>query len=82
MMYNYQFRKIDPYDWICGPRSHISSHKKKKICRKYTQSQVIQDVGEFVSSSEQIWRNVALHQLLTNGSFAVNGFHQNESPNS
>ncbi len=37
---------------------------------------------EFVSSSEQIWRNFALHHLLTNGSSAVNGCRQNESPNS
>ncbi len=41
----------------------------------------IQDVDEFVSSSEQIWRNLALHHLLTNGSSAVNGCRQNESPN-
>ncbi len=32
-----------------------------------------------VSSSEQIWRNLALHNLLTSGSSAVNGCHQNES---
>ncbi len=42
----------------------------------------IQDIDEFVSSSEQIWRNVALHHLLTNGSSAVNGCRQNETPNS
>ncbi len=30
----------------------------------------------------QIWRNVALNHLLTNGSSAVNGCRQNESPNS
>ncbi len=30
----------------------------------------------------QIWRNLALHDLLTNGSTAVNGCRQNESPNS
>ncbi len=36
----------------------------------------------FVSSSEQIWRNLALHHLFTSGSSAVNGCHQNESPNS
>ncbi len=30
----------------------------------------------------QIWRNVALHHLLINGSSAVNGCRQNESPNS
>ncbi len=29
----------------------------------------------------QIWRNVALHHLLSNGSSAVNGCRQNESPN-
>ncbi len=33
-----------------------------------------------VSSSEQIWKNVALHHLLTNGSSAVNGCRQNEIP--
>ncbi len=27
-------------------------------------------------------RNVAFHHLLANGSSAVNGCHQNESPNS
>ncbi len=32
---------------------------------------------DFVSSSEQIWRNFALHYLITNGSSAVNGCHQN-----
>ncbi len=40
------------------------------------------DIDEFVSSSEQICINVALHHLLTNGSSAVNGCRQNESPNS
>ncbi len=39
-------------------------------------------VDEFVSSSEQIWSNLALHILLINESFAVNGCRQNESPNS
>ncbi len=38
-------------------------------------------VDEFVSSSIFL-RNVALHHLLSNGSSAVNGCHQNESPNS
>ncbi len=33
------------------------------ICIKCTHPQLIQD--EFVSSSEQIWRNVALHHLLS-----------------
>ncbi len=48
----------------------------------FTQPQTIQDVDEFVSSLEQIWRNLAFHHLLTNGSSTVNGCRQNESPNS
>ncbi len=53
-----------------------------KFMLKCTYSLVIQEVAEFVSSSEQIWRNVALHHLLTSGSSGVNGCRQNESPNS
>ncbi len=32
-------------------------HPKMKICLKCTHPQAIQDLDEFVSSSEQIWRN-------------------------
>ncbi len=42
-------------------------------------SHAIQDVDEFVSSWEQSWRKLSLHNLLTNGSSAVNGCRQNES---
>ncbi len=56
-------------------------NQKMKICWKLTHPQAIQDVDEFVSSSEQIWRNLTLHHLLTSGSSAVNGCRQNESPN-
>ncbi len=42
-----------------------------KICCKFTLPQAIQDVDELVSSSEQIWRNLALHHLLTNRSFRM-----------
>ncbi len=52
------------------------------ICWEYTHSQAIQHVDEFIYLLEQIWRNVALHHLLTNGSSAVNGCRQNESLNS
>ncbi len=38
----------------------------------------MQDVNEFVSSSENIWRNLALHHLFTIGSSTVNGCRQNE----
>ncbi len=48
----------------------------------FTYSQSIQDVNEFVSSSEQIWINLALRHLLSNGSSAVNGCHQNTADKS
>ncbi len=35
-------------------------------------------LDEAFSSSQQIWRNLALHHLLSNGSSAVNGCRQNE----
>ncbi len=57
-------------------------HPKMKICWNFTYPQAVQDVDEFVSSTEQIWRSVASHHLLTNGSSAVNGCRQNERPNS
>ncbi len=52
------------------------SHPKTEICWKFIQA--MPDVDEFVSSSEQIWRNVALHHLFTSGSSTVNGCRQNE----
>ncbi len=45
---------------------------------KFAHPQTIQGVEELVSSSEQIWRNIALHHLLAIGSSAVNGCRQNE----
>ncbi len=57
-------------------------HPKMNISWKCTRPQAIKDVDEFISSSGQIWRNVALNHLLSNVSPAVNGCRQNESPNS
>ncbi len=32
MMYKSQFQKIDPYDWFCGPGSHLFfAHQKLKL---------------------------------------------------
>ncbi len=50
-----------------------------KVGWNFTHPQPIQDLDEFVSSSEQIWRNLALYHLLTKGSSAVNGCHLNKS---
>uniref|UniRef100_A0A671MR80 Voltage-dependent L-type calcium channel subunit beta-4-like n=1 Tax=Sinocyclocheilus anshuiensis TaxID=1608454 RepID=A0A671MR80_9TELE len=44
-----------------------------KICRTFAHPQAIKDVDEFISSTEWIWRNLALHHLLSNESSAVNG---------
>ncbi len=38
-----------------------------------------QAIPEFVYSLKKIWRHLALHYLLTNGSSVVNGCRQNES---
>ncbi len=43
--------------------------------------QAIQDVDEIVSLLEQIWRNVTLHDLLGNGSSAVNVWVQKADKN-
>ncbi len=64
----------------------ISYNKGKEVVyQKWKLAEIvlkaIQDVDEFVSSSEQIWRNLALHHLLTSVCSAVNGCRQNESPN-
>ncbi len=51
-------------------------------CWKSTHILANQDANELVSSYESIWIYLALRHLLTNGSSAVNGCRQNESPNS
>ncbi len=58
-----------------------SSPKNGNMLKMYSPS-AIQDVDEFVSSLEQILRKLGFHHLLTNGSSAVNGCRQNESPTS
>ncbi len=51
---------------------------KRKSSLKKLHFQAFQYVDEFVSSWKQIWRNLAFHHLLINGSSAVNGCRQNE----
>ncbi len=58
---------------------YLKEYLTQKYAKKCIHPQVIQDVEEFVSSSERIWRNLTLHHLLTSGSSAVNGCRQNES---
>ncbi len=35
LMYASQFQKADPYDWFCGPGSHICNGKKCQCLVKY-----------------------------------------------
>ncbi len=56
----------------------IRVHTKIKFCCKCVHSQVIRDVDEFVSLSDLEKCSIA---SLSNGCSAVNGCHQNESPN-
>ncbi len=56
---------------ICNPKLHFCIkeivYPKVQIYRKCTHPQTIQDVDEFVSLLEQIWRNIAsnyLHQWI------------------
>ncbi len=48
-----------------------------QFIQKCTHRLAIQDADEFVSLSEQIWRNSALQHMLTSGSSAVGGCRQN-----
>ncbi len=77
-----QHNKTKRVWWISSWQFKGTVHPSMKIHWTFMHRQAIQGVDEFVSSSEQIWRNVALHHLFTNGSSAVNGCHQNERPNS
>ncbi len=78
----YRIVKYNPCEKKKEADLKVIVHTEFKIGWKCTLPQAIQEVDEFVSSSEQIWKNIALHHLLTNGSSAVNGCRQNESPNS
>ncbi len=60
----------------------VTVHPKFKIYWKCIHPQVIQELDELLSVSEQIWGNLALHHLLASLSSAVNGCRQNDSPNS
>ncbi len=51
---------------------YIVIHPKIKICWKLAHPQAIQNVNKFVSSAEQIWKYVVLHDSLTNGSSVAN----------
>ncbi len=54
---------------------------KIKISSKCSYPQAIQYVNKFVSSLEQIWRNVALHHMLSSGFSTVNEWVQTDDTN-
>ncbi len=65
--------------WVNYPFKGVV-HSTMKMCLKCTHPKACQHVHNFIFLLEQIWRNLALRHLLTNGCFAVNGCRQNESP--
>ncbi len=82
-IYRQSFKeRVDPGKLKLKSQIKEIVHPKKCICLKFCRPRAIQDVDKFVSSSEQIWRNVALCHLLTYGSSTVNGCRQNLSSNS
>ncbi len=74
------------YQQSCKERVGPGKLKLKSLIKEIVHPKIhpraILDVDEFVSSSEQIWKNVALCHLLTYGSSAVNGCRRNLSSNS
>ncbi len=68
--------------------SSLRKREKKRnslpnLQKKITNPQPIQYIDEFISSFlQEIWIIIALHHFPTEGSSAVNGCRQNESPNS
>ncbi len=68
-------RKSSNYNFSI--KHSIKGSPKKIMFWKCTHPWANQDVNEFVCSSEQIWRNLAVHHLLSNESSAVNGCRQN-----
>ncbi len=45
MMYKYKFRKIDPYDWFCGPGSQMG---KKGLINMFVKNVSNLDFNDFV----------------------------------
>ncbi len=74
-MYYWLLLQIYPRDlWLvlCSRVTYLRSSSTKMT---------IQEINEFLSSCGHIWRNLALHYLLSNGSFAVNGCRQTADKN-
>ncbi len=58
-------QSYNSFMWETGQNLKELFAQKWKCMKMYPQA--IKYVVEFVSSSEKIWRNLALHQLLNNG---------------
>ncbi len=70
-------------EWLSFFNMNVSKLLQKfEFGVKYFLKSVLDTLLTFslFATLEQIWRNLALHHLLTNGSSAVNGCRQNKSP--
>ncbi len=52
----------------------------EEVCAPHV-SYMKHDLSSFLCNNILIWRNLALHYLLTNGCIEVNGCRQNKCPN-
>ncbi len=63
MMYDMTFLNLMKTDYKQNLLTCFQEIACPKVCWTFTHPQAIQNVEDFVSSSEQIWRNVALQSL-------------------
>ncbi len=76
----FKYKNTTNWNWA-GPWINLrdSSLKNENVLNIYSPSGHLRCRLVWVFLKTQIWRNLALHQLLTNGSSAVNGCRQNEN---
>ncbi len=76
----FKYKYTTNWNWA-GPWINLqdSSLKNENVLNIYSPSGHLRCRLVWVFLKTQIWRNLALHQLLTNGSSAVNGCRQHEN---
>ncbi len=68
MMYTSQFRKIDPYDWFCGPGSHLA-YEFRQTSEPAKQSNDLQQNWPILKVEKVGEKHTFIHKLTTNHNF-------------
>ncbi len=65
IMYKYQFRKIDTYDWFCGPGSYIYTHTNTHT-HTHTHTHKHTNTGHFIRCTLLVpgWTPFAVRTVL------------------